>query len=219
MPITTIFFDLDDTLYPASCGLWEAIKDRIGLYMHERLDIPREQVQPLRKYYYEKYGTALRGLEMEYPLDKADYLAYVHDLPLANYIEPNPNLRSIIEALPARKFIFTNADSAHANRVLATLGLSNCFDGIVDILAVSPYCKPMPESFEIALTLAGSPAPEQCVIIDDMPRTTLAAKQADIFSILVSEDIDKHEVEADAILTAWQELPSILQQAHDRSLS
>jgi pyrimidine 5'-nucleotidase len=213
MSITTVFFDLDDTLYPASSGLWRAIKDRIGLYMLERLHIPADQIATLRTHYYETYGTALRGLEREYPLDKTDFLAYVHDLPLADYIGPTLGLRAVIEALPARKFIFTNADSAHANRVLTTLGLVGCFDGIIDVLAVSPHCKPMPESFELALKLAGNPASNQCAILDDLPRTICAARQAGIFSILVSETAPTAEVAADAVLTNWQQLPSILANA------
>jgi FMN phosphatase YigB (HAD superfamily) len=30
------------------------------------------------------------------------------------------------------------------------LQVADCFDGIVDILDVSPYCKPMPEAFATA---------------------------------------------------------------------
>lgn len=213
----TIFFDLDDTLYPASCGLWRDIRGRIDLYMRERLAIPEEQVMPLRRHYYETYGTALRGLEREYPLDKADFLAFVHDLPLADYLKPNPLLRTVIESIPAKKIIFTNADTAHAGRVLTALGLQGCFDGIVDVLAVSPYCKPMPESFEIALRLAGQPDPRHCVILDDMPRTTLAARRLGMFSVLVSENGASSADDADAVLKNWQELPALLKQAGARS--
>ena len=39
MKFTTIFFDLDDTIYPHESGLWEAIKARISQYMHEELGI------------------------------------------------------------------------------------------------------------------------------------------------------------------------------------
>ncbi|PKN90612.1 MAG: pyrimidine 5'-nucleotidase [Chloroflexi bacterium HGW-Chloroflexi-6] len=215
MSINTLFFDLDDTLYPASCGLWRDIRGRIEIYMREQLAIPEEQIVPLRRHYYETYGTALRGLEREYPLDKADFLAFVHDLPLSEYIAPDPGLRAVIQAIPARKFIFTNADSRHAERVLRALALEDCFEGVIDILAVSPYCKPMPESFEIALRAAGNPDPRRCAILDDMPRTTLAARQVGMFSILVSESGAQPEG-ADAVLQDWKELPDLLKQAGAR---
>jgi FMN phosphatase YigB (HAD superfamily) len=71
----------------------------------------------------------------------------------------------------------------------------------------------MPESFELALKLAGNPASNQCAILDDLPRTICAARQAGIFSILVSETAPTAEVAADAVLTNWQQLPSILANA------
>lgn len=218
MTFSTLFFDLDDTLYPASCGLWRDIRARIGVYMRARLDIPAEQVEPLRRHYYETYGTALRGLEREYPVDKADFLAFVHDLPLGDYLAPDPGLRSVLSALPARKFIFTNADSAHAGRVLRALELEDCFEGVIDVLAVAPYCKPMPESIDIALRLAGNPDPRRCAILDDLPRTTRAARRAGIFSILVGEAAAENG-DADAVLRDWQSLPALLARVEQEFLT
>jgi putative hydrolase of the HAD superfamily len=215
-PIETLFIDLDDTLYPASSGLWRDIRGRIDLYMRERLGIPADEVTALRRAYFEQYGTTLRGLERHYPIDKAEFLAFVHDLPLGEYIAPNPGLRAILESIPVRKFIFTNADTAHAKRVIAALGLEGCFESVVDILAVSPHCKPMPESFKIALRLAGQADPRRCVLLDDMPRTTIAARNIGMFSILVNEN-GAQEANADAILRDWSQLPALLEEARARS--
>ena len=60
MNITTIFFDLDDTLYPASTGLWKKIKERMNIYMRERMGFPAGQIPYLREKYYLEYGTTLR---------------------------------------------------------------------------------------------------------------------------------------------------------------
>ncbi len=79
--------------------------------------------------------------------------------PLSRYLHPDPELRAAIQAIPARKFIFTNADANHAKRVLEAVGLQGLFDGIIDVHAIAPYCKPMPEAFELALKAAGSPDP------------------------------------------------------------
>ena len=208
MTISTIFFDLDDTLYPADSGLWQRIKERIGLYMLERLHIPAGQVQALRRQYFEQYGTTLRGLQANYPFEMTDYLAYVHDVPLADYICPNPALRSALEGIPARKFIFTNADANHAKRVISVLQLEGCFDGIVDVVAIDPYCKPMPESFAIALKTAGESDPRRCAMIDDLPRTTRAARERGLYAILFGK-AGPHP-DADATLTDWSVLPGLL---------
>lgn len=208
MTITTIFFDLDDTLYPASSGLWQQIKARIGLYMRERLDIPAEQVAALRQRLFEKYGTTLRGLQENYQVDVADFLAFVHDVPVTEYIHPNPLLRQVLQSQPARKFIFTNADAPHARRVLNALQLEDCFEAIIDVVAIDPYCKPMPEAFAIALKAAGESDPGSCVMLDDIPRTTRAARQFGMYAILCGQ-AEPHP-DADATLTDWAGLADLL---------
>ena len=51
MRLTTLFFDLDGTLYSNSTGLWDAIRDRIHLYMPDRMVIPEKDVKQLREQY------------------------------------------------------------------------------------------------------------------------------------------------------------------------
>ncbi|MGC1378647.1 MAG: pyrimidine 5'-nucleotidase [Anaerolineales bacterium] len=219
MTITTIFFDLDDTLYPAKSGLWNAIKGRINLYMHERLGIPADRVSALRREYFEQYGTTLLGLGANYPsMDVRGFLDFVHNVPLRDYIQPAPELRPVLEALPARKFIFTNGDANHVRRVLNALELDGCFDGILDILDMWPHCKPMPASFEMVFKLAGETRPQHCAMIDDLPRNTRAARQRGIFSILYGAPADVAPQrfagdfpDADAVLTDWPALPALLE--------
>ncbi len=210
MTISTIFFDLDDTLYSPKTGLWRDIKGRIGQYMRERLGIPAAEVAALRQHYLEQYGTTLLGLAANHTLDVQDFLDFVHDLPLSDYLRPMPGLRPMLEALPARKFIFSNADAGHVRRVLNVLGLDGCFDGVLDILAMLPYCKPMPESFALAQKLAGEPDARRCIMIDDLPRTTHAAREQGMFSILYG--ISEPHPDADAVLTDLMLLPGILEQ-------
>jgi len=205
---TTIFFDLDDTLYPASTGLWQAIKERMTIYMRDRMGFEPTEIPGLREKYYLQYGTTLRGLQANHEIDVDDYLAFVHDLPLNDYIQPNPALCELIATLGTRNLVFTNADAAHARRVLKALALDKCFENIVDVNAVAPYCKPMPESFQIAMRMAGESEPSRCVMIDDLPRTTQAAREAGLYSILFGQETPHPD--ANATLTNWRKLPSIL---------
>ncbi|HKG53145.1 MAG TPA: pyrimidine 5'-nucleotidase [Anaerolineales bacterium] len=208
MRFTTLFFDLDDTLYPSSSGLWHAIKDRMNLYMLERLGVSEKDVPVLREQYFKMYGTTLRGLEERHNVDKEDFLAFVHDLPLKDYLTPNPILRDIIASLPTRNFIFTNADIPHARRVLATLQLDDLFETVVDVNAVAPYCKPMPESFAIAMDVADEPDPRKCVMIDDLPRTTRAALNVGMASLLYG--CNEPTEDASGFFTDWTHLPILL---------
>jgi putative hydrolase of the HAD superfamily len=209
MKFTTIFFDLDDTLYPSSAGLWQAIKDRMNDYMRERMDIPEQDIPRLREKYFMQYGTTLRGLQAHHKIDTDDFLAYVHNLPLGNYLTPNDSLRSIIASLPTRNLIFTNADIPHARRVLTALNLNDLFPAIVDVNAVAPYCKPMPASFEIAMKIAGESDPARCVMIDDIQRTTRAAREVGLFSILYGQTAVNGD--ASASLSDWNDLHGILE--------
>ena len=208
MRFNTLLFDLDETLYPSSSGLWLAIRERINAFLQERMGFPSDQVATLRERYFREYGTTLRGLQANYSVDMEEYLAFVHDLPLGEYLHPDPELHMVIAALPARKYIFTNADSAHANRVLDVLGLQGLFDGILDVYTIAPYCKPMPESLELALKAAGSPLPRDCALLDDQARITRAARRLGLFAILVGK-VSAGE-DADAALVKWADLPGLL---------
>jgi len=185
MHYTTLFFDLDDTLYSSDCGLWFAIRERMGYYMHERLGVPQEHVKSLRRQYFETYGTTLRGLQIHHQVDPDEYLAYVHDLPLQEYLKPVPGLRDLVLSLPQGRWIFTNADANHARRVLSILELEGCFKGIIDIRALQFHCKPALEAYQRALKLADDADPCRCVLLDDSPVNLAPARDLGFTTILV----------------------------------
>ncbi len=220
MRFTTIFFDLDDTLYPASCGLWPTLKERMSRYMVERMNIPETDVPRLREKYFLEYGTTLRGLQAYYKMDMQDYLAYVHNVNLADYIHPDPTLQSVLASLRTRNLIFTNADVHHARRVLHQLQIQEYFADIIDVNRMEPYCKPSPEAFAIAMKAAGESDPSKCVMIDDLPHTTRAAKDLGMYSLLYDESASSavlnvsQGADANAAFSDWQELPALLNGSH-----
>lgn len=181
-----LFFDLDDTLYPRDNGVWELIRQRIELFMTEEMRFSDEEVRELRNRLWKQYGTTLRGLQTEYNVDMAHYLTFVHNVPIAEALDPDPVLEQSLTALSIRKFIFTNSDHTHARRVTDRLGVTHCFDGVVDITAMAPYCKPQPEAFEVALAACGEP-PERCVLIDDSIRNLETAQALGMKTISIGE--------------------------------
>ncbi len=212
MTYTTIFFDLDDTLYPHNSGLWQAIKNRISLYMHEQLGMTWEEIPAHREEYFRNYGTTLRGIQANFDVDEDAYHAYVHQLPLDEYIAPDPNLLALLEHLPQKKIILTSADEKHARRVLKHLTLTKHFEQILDVHAIAPHIKPQPEAFQRAMDLVGETDPHRCVIIDDLPRTTHAAKDFGFFSIIKGDKGSPED--ADARLNDWNKLPILLNGKH-----
>jgi putative hydrolase of the HAD superfamily len=205
---TTIFFDLDDTLYPASSGLWPTLKQRMNRYMIERMNIPAEEVPLLREKYFRTYGTTLRGLQANHKIDVQDYLAYVHDVRLEEYIHPDPIQRSVLAALKTRNLIFTNADANHARRVLHVLQIEEYFRDVVDVNRMEPNCKPSPQAFALAMKTAGENDPSKCVMIDDLPHTTRAAKALGLHALLFGSASAAGS--ADAAFSDWRQLPALL---------
>lgn len=183
--IKVLAFDLDETLYPSSTGLMDAINERIKLYMVQKLGFDPAEVEKIRQNYYIRYGTSLRGLMIEYGVDPDDYLHFVHDVPLDRYLSPdNQPLREALSRIPLEKVIFTNASKEHAINVLNYLGLADLFSRIVDIRDLNFICKPNPEAYERFLEIVGVKG-EECVLVEDTPRNLVAAKPFGIITVLV----------------------------------
>lgn len=45
--------------------------------------------------------------------------------------QPDPTLRTLLRSIPLPKFVFTNADRAHAARCLELLGITDCFERVI----------------------------------------------------------------------------------------
>uniref|UniRef100_A0A804JNY3 Uncharacterized protein n=1 Tax=Musa acuminata subsp. malaccensis TaxID=214687 RepID=A0A804JNY3_MUSAM len=73
-----------------------------------------------------------------YSFDYDDYHRFVHGrLPYEN-LKADPVLGPLLLSLPLRKVVFTNADKAHAAKVLKKLGLEDCFEGIICFETLNP---------------------------------------------------------------------------------
>lgn len=213
MDYTTLLIDLDETVYPTSCGVWEAISERMERYMQMRLGFSPLEIPALRKQLYQQYGTTLRGLQKQYQVDEHDFLDFVHDVPLEKYLKPDPELRATLLRYQQRKIIFTNADHKHASRVTRQLQLDGCFDGMVDIYDLSPYCKPMAEAFQIALRMTGESDPARCVFIDDSPHNLSAARAIGFYTVQVGQPKPGYvhpPSEAHVQIARLHDLPTVL---------
>ncbi len=184
------------------------IRQRIGQFMVERVGLAAEAIPELRRNLFEKYGTTMRGLQAEYHIDIEEYLSYVHDVPVEDRLKPDPGLRQVLMSYPQPKFIFTNADTRHAERVLAALELRDCFSGIIDIHQLAPECKPRPYSFQVALKAAGWPNPHHCLFADDAPHNLRAGREIGFFTVLTGSM--EPNPAADRIIPRLSSLPEIL---------
>ncbi len=180
-----ILFDLDETIYPSQSGLMAEIGELMGRYMEERLGMPPTEVLALREHYYRTYGTTMRGLQIHHGLDPEDYLAYVHNVPLEDYIGPNDELDRVLDQIEIEKIVFTNATKEHAWRVLKILSVERHFSRVIDVRDLGYVSKPDPEAYQRVLEILGVEGNE-CLIVDDNVRNLAPAKGLGMITVLVS---------------------------------
>jgi len=197
-------FDLDNTLYPADCNLFAQIDRRMGEFIADHLGLPLEEAKLLREAYYYEHGTTLAGLVRLHGTEPDAFLDYVHDIDLTA-VAPSPDLRSALQALPGRKFIFTNGSRKHAEAVAARLGVAGLFEDICDIHALDYiYPKPMREAYERFVKAYGV-VPRQAAMFDDLPHNLEAAHRIGMTTVLVQGVTDHPEHQA---MASWTELPA-----------
>jgi putative hydrolase of the HAD superfamily len=204
-----ILFDLDNTLYSERCGIFDLIDQRMNEWLIANLQVPENEVEEFRHKYFMKYGTTLRGLMLHHDVNPYDFLHYVHDVPVQEFLQADQELRDALAVIPSRKIVFTNSDSRHANRILDALGVRDLFEKIFDIEAMKFVPKPNVESYELVLQYANE-KPENCLLIDDMERNLKPAKEIGIRTILIGDG--KPVDSAHHSIANIKELSEVLQQ-------
>ena len=207
MLYSNLLLDLDGTVYPNGNGIWQAIANRMEQFMLLDVGLEEDEIPTLREEYYRKFGTTLGGLRKHHNIDELDYLRYVHDIPINQYLKADPKLRSILSKLPQKKWIFTNSDKAHSKRVLTALNILDLFDGILDIETFNFMNKPNPVVYKHALKLIGNPPPNECIYIDDSVINLVPAKNMGIITVHIGEPPSYKS--ADYSITKIQEITNI----------
>ena len=179
-------FDLDNTLYAADCRLFDQIDARMTAYIRDRLSMPHWQARKLQKAYYVQYGTTMSGLMEKHDVCPDDFLDYVHDIDVSGVHENKP-LAQTLQALPGRKFIFTNGSVKHAENVAGALGILSCFDEIFDIKAAGYAPKPKPEPYHKFLADHGV-KPDRAIMFEDIVQNLEAPHALGMTTVLVHSD-------------------------------
>ncbi len=181
-----ILFDLDNTLYPKSFGIFEMVVDRIRGYMEVRMGYEKELARQLRQQYIRDHGSTLRGLMIHQKINPEDYLEYVHDVGVEQKLSPNPALARLLQSIPCPKAIFTSAHRPHAEKVLHCLGVEEHFPQIFDITFTRYIPKPNPEPYRQILECIGLGG-AKCMMIEDLPANLKPAKELGLTTVLVGE--------------------------------
>jgi len=180
----TVWFDIDNTLYPRSAQIAELMKQRIHAYFHKHIHPDDEKAaSELHMKYLTQYGLAVRGLSRHHGVDPLDFDEQCDSsLPLDQLLKPDPRVKALFRDIDRNKasvWSLTNAYKNHAFRVLQILELEDEMDGVIfcDYAIPNFSCKPESQFYEQALTQAGINDPSHCYFIDDNLDNVRAAKK------------------------------------------
>jgi putative hydrolase of the HAD superfamily len=187
MAFRFIIFDLDDTIYPRGSGLMQEVGRRIQLWLCNHLGLAWEEATTVRRDYFLRFGTTLGGLIALHDVDVHGYLDFVHDVPVDEYLTPDPALATVLDGISLRKAIYTNGTSAHGWRVLRALKVADRFEQVIGIEEVGLRNKASTDAYERMLALLGARGPE-CIMIEDTVRNLRPAKALGLTTVLVSSD-------------------------------
>ena len=178
--------DLDNTLYRASSGVFARMDARMNRFIVEHLSVEKDEANRLRRRYWHRYGTTLRGLMLHHGIDAEDFLHEVHDIGVDELLAVDRELDTALHAMPGRKVIHTNGTREHAERVLAALDVRQHFDAIYDIRFNAYRPKPCPETLGMLLKLENT-EPGRAIVIDDMADNLAAAAEIGAHTAWISD--------------------------------
>ncbi len=182
--VETWVFDLDNTLYPVECPLFEQVDRRMTDYIAARFDLSHDAARRLQKDYWKRYGTTLKGLMLHHDIEPGDFLEFVHQIDLS-VLPDNPGLKHALERLPGRKVIFTNGPGHHAAAVLDRLGIAGHFETVFDIASFDYIPKPEEAAYRNMLAELGAD-PDRCALFEDTVENLAPAAALGMTTILVA---------------------------------
>ncbi|PPR47660.1 MAG: hypothetical protein CFH19_00270 [Alphaproteobacteria bacterium MarineAlpha5_Bin9] len=181
--IDTWLFDLDNTLYPADSGIFQQVHVLMGKFISKRLGLKIEEAKKIQKEYFRKHGTTLRGLMDNHGIDPDEFLDEVHNLDYS-IVKPNPELRNSLTKLNGKKIIFTNANLAHAEKVLSKLKIKDLFEDIYDIKLANYIPKPEMEPYKDVIKKYNV-VPRKTVMLDDIAKNLVPASKLGITTVWI----------------------------------
>ena len=181
-------FDLDNTLYPATCDLFPQISKKIGEFICNHLDVAHAEAKDIQYKYFKNHGTTLNGLMLHHDIDPKLFLDYVHDIDYSP-IDVNEILNNALGKLTARKYIFTNGSVSHADKVLDKLGIAHHFTKIFDIVAADYIPKPQAPPYEKFISI-NDIDPKAAVMVEDMAKNLKQPSRMGMQTIWIKTDIE-----------------------------
>ncbi|CAJ1894854.1 unnamed protein product [Cylindrotheca closterium] len=198
-PITTLIFDVDDTLYDVGNGFTVHRNNSAPRMMVEKYKFPSEEAaQKVKAEYFSKYHSTAKALKVaqdegKFPEDapevKTEDIAtfWAEKLDYTMLGPPKTALHDELSKCNCTLVAFSNGPRKYVKRALETMGLFDLFgeERLYAVDDVMPHCKPEKEAFEKILKNIGNPKPETCVMVEDSMKNIRGAKALGMKTVLI----------------------------------
>ena len=168
---TVWLFDLDNTLHDAGAWVFGELREAMGDYVAEALQIGPAEARQLNLHYWHRHGATLLGLMRHHGVKPAHFLHATHRLPgLEQQLSGHRHDFAALSRLPGRRFILTNAPRRYALRVLDALRIGRLFDGVIaiDDMFMFGHLRPKPDARMLRRVVASLAVPaHRCVLVED----------------------------------------------------
>ncbi len=179
-------FDLDNTLHNATPHIFPHINRSMREYIERHLGVDEAEATRIRQDYWTRYGATLLGLMRHHDTDPRHFLRETHQFPdLERMVAFEKPVIHMLQRLPGRKIIFSNAPRDYIDAVLNITGLGACFAAVYAVENVNFQPKPMLAGFRTLLH-AERIKPGQCIMVEDSLPNLVSAKKLGMKTVWVS---------------------------------
>lgn len=184
-------FDLDDTLHNASAHIFPVMNHAMTQYIMQSLAMDETAAHSLRQHYWRIYGATLKGLMRHHNTNPHHFLQETHQfMNLPEMVIQTQRLRHMLQSIPGRKLVFTNAPRSYALRVLQLLGIADIFELIFSVESTQFHAKPATRGFQRLLKTIKAKAGD-CIMLEDSLPALMTAKRLGMRTIWVTKKLKK----------------------------
>jgi putative hydrolase of the HAD superfamily len=202
-------FDLDNTLHDARPQIFPSMHEQMNAWLRRRFELDEEGANAMRRFFWERYGTTMRGLVRHYGEDPKKFIRDTHHFPeLGSMVVGENALGHALARLEGKRLVFSNAPRHYVEEVLRALGVARWFDAVYTIESTRYRPKPAVQGFRVLLR-AHNIDPHRCAFIDDMPENLRAAKRLGMSTVWISNEARRPPF-ADLRVNSVTQLPGLV---------
>lgn len=206
--IDTWIFDMDHTLYPKNTEIMSAFETGFSNHISEIYDIPQEEVAEFLTGLREKHGDARTGLIKEMDFDYDAWARSACHI-VSSRLQKCQHTIELLEKLPGRKIICTNAGKLAADNILETIGMTHIFEHIDAYRTRGLTAKPQMDVYTNLIAEIKAD-PKTCAFFEDTAHNLKPAHEMGMTTVLVHGDVEQE----DYVSHAYPSLLAFLKEYH-----